>query len=348
LRSAARETDDTRKYATVPGQGISLDFGFIVKRSNDLACYETFLGLNGETAYLLLADHTMDMLFGIATVGKATPLAWLNRWFAQYRPSQVPFHYACMDGGGELANNGDVQKVMAHHDYAIIPTVSASSFQNSPGERPHQYIETGLQVMIRGANLDKKYWPFAFNYSLHISNAPPHDDRGVPFERFTGQHSSIKKYRTFGCLVIVKPPDKRNGKLESNFRPGFFLGFTGTLLQIYYWDLVSQQVKRAYTVKYDECSTVMDRPSPNSRHLRDAMDGKELSADTQESGAPAAFDMVSPQSPFIKLKWHSSLSFALYHSTIVHSQTYRIKSLARIKKIHIELRQRTCTKIIPH
>jgi hypothetical protein len=66
--------------------------------------------------------------------------------------------------------------------------------------------------------------------------------------------------------------------------------------------LVSHRVKRAYTVKYDECSTVMDRPSPNSRHLRDAMDGKDTPVDDQESGAPAAFDLVSSGYPFIKLK----------------------------------------------
>jgi hypothetical protein len=248
LRNAERGTGDTRNDATVPGQGISLDFGFIVQRSKDLACYEKFLGLNGETAYLLLANHKTEKLFGIATVGKAPPLSWMNRWLTQYQPSQVPFHYACMDGGDELANNGDVQKLLAQHGYILRPTAPASYFQNDPGKRPHQDIGAGLQVMLRGANLENKFWPFAFNYSLQISNVLPHGDRGVPFERFTGQRASIKKYRTFGCLVIVKPPDKRNGKLEVKFRRSFFLGFTGNLFQIYYWDLMSQHVKRAYTV----------------------------------------------------------------------------------------------------
>jgi hypothetical protein len=36
LRNAARGTGDTRRDATVAGQGISLDFGFIVQRSKDL------------------------------------------------------------------------------------------------------------------------------------------------------------------------------------------------------------------------------------------------------------------------------------------------------------------------
>jgi hypothetical protein len=138
--------------------------------------------------------------------------------------------------------------------------------------------------------------------SLHISNVLLHGDRGVPLERFTGQRASVEKYRTFGCLVIVKPPDKRNGEMEVNFRRGLFLGLTGTLLKIYYWELVSQRVKRAYTVKCDKCSTVIDWPSLNSRHICDAMDGKDLPVEAQESGAPASFDLVSSRSPFIKLK----------------------------------------------
>jgi hypothetical protein len=46
LRNASRGTGDTRKDATVPGKGISLDFGFIVQRSKDLARYKKILGLN--------------------------------------------------------------------------------------------------------------------------------------------------------------------------------------------------------------------------------------------------------------------------------------------------------------
>jgi hypothetical protein len=61
----------------------SRHFGFIVQRSKDLSGYEDFLGLNGESAYLLLGDYKMNMLFGIATVIKTPPLAWMNRWLSQ-------------------------------------------------------------------------------------------------------------------------------------------------------------------------------------------------------------------------------------------------------------------------
>jgi hypothetical protein len=86
--------------------------------------------------------------------------------------------------------------------------------------------------MLLGANLENKCWPFAFNYSIQIGNVLPHGDRGVPLELYTAQRGSVNKYWTFGCMVIVKQPNKINGKLEVNFRRGFLLGFTGTLLQI--------------------------------------------------------------------------------------------------------------------
>jgi hypothetical protein len=104
--------------------------------------------------------------------------------------------------------------IIAHHDYVIRPKALASSFQNAPGKRPYQDIGAAFQVMLHGANLENKFWPFAFNYALQISNILPHGYSGVPLEHFTGQHGSVKYDRTFGCLVIAKPPDRRNGKLE--------------------------------------------------------------------------------------------------------------------------------------
>jgi hypothetical protein len=73
IRNAKRGSGDTRKDAYVSGQGISLDFSFIVQHSKDLKRYEKFLGLDGESAYILLAYHKMGVLFGIAKVGNAPP-----------------------------------------------------------------------------------------------------------------------------------------------------------------------------------------------------------------------------------------------------------------------------------
>jgi hypothetical protein len=59
--------------------------------------------------------------------------------------------------------------------------------------------------------------------------------------------------------------------------------FTGTMTQIYYYDLETKHINTAYTVKYDE-------------------GGKYLALATTDSTAPWAFDLASTSSPFIKLK----------------------------------------------
>jgi hypothetical protein len=58
------------------------------------------VGLNGETAYFLIADHFSDLLWGITATGKSPPIAWLNRWFTQFHPGSATFRYAAMDEGG--------------------------------------------------------------------------------------------------------------------------------------------------------------------------------------------------------------------------------------------------------
>jgi hypothetical protein len=138
MRKSARVSGDTRHDATVLGQGVSMDFGFIVQRSKNVERFESFQGINGETAYLIVANHCTDVLWGIPTDGKAPPITWLNRWFAQYKPSAAPFYYAAMDEGGEMAKNPDFLRLLEHHGYDVRPTVPDSSFQNAPGERPHQ------------------------------------------------------------------------------------------------------------------------------------------------------------------------------------------------------------------
>jgi hypothetical protein len=79
MHKSARGTGDARRDDTMVGQGISMDFGFIVQHSKDPEHIENCVGLNGETAHLLLANHYSDLLWGLTTSGKRPPLAWLNR-----------------------------------------------------------------------------------------------------------------------------------------------------------------------------------------------------------------------------------------------------------------------------
>jgi hypothetical protein len=173
-RNANMVNRDTREDATVLEQGILMDFGFMVQSSKTPGRLECLSGHDGETAYLLLTCHKTDMMWGVATKGNKPPVAWLNRWFSQYHPTDVQHRYAAMDKGGELANDPEVMALLDKFDYAPRPTALDAYHQNAPAERLHKIIGNALRTMLTGANIDFKFWPYAFYYMMFLHNFLPH------------------------------------------------------------------------------------------------------------------------------------------------------------------------------
>jgi hypothetical protein len=99
MRNASQGTGNTHNHTTMVEQGISMDFGFIIQRSNNPTRFERFVGLNGETAYLFIVDHFGDLLWGLTTTDKSPPIDRLNCWSAQFCPHSATFHYAMDEGG---------------------------------------------------------------------------------------------------------------------------------------------------------------------------------------------------------------------------------------------------------
>jgi hypothetical protein len=301
MRNSQKGSRYKREDATVVGQGIGMDFGFIVQKSCNKEQYDKFHGINGETAYLLLVDHFLDRLWGIATDGKAPPLAWLNRWLSQYRPARVPDRYAVMDCGGELANNSEVLQLLEYHTYTPRPTALDSSHPKGPVENPHQYIGATLRSMIKGGDLEENLWPYAFYHFLLVHKFMHHGIKGSPYTRITGTRGDLSRMRVFGCLCLVRPPGKRNGKLVNRATPGRFMGYTGTLCKIYYQDLVTKRIKTALSVKLDESGAGLGPMTPNTQQLRDALDGKLLPHIDQDTRAPSELGLLIKNSPFLEL-----------------------------------------------
>jgi hypothetical protein len=180
MRNYQKGSRYTRDDATVVGQGIGMDFCFIVHTSYNKERYHTFCGINGETAYLLLVDHFSDRLWGIGTDGKAPQFPWLNRWLSQYHPARVPGQYSVMYYGGELANNGEVLQLLEYHTYTPRPMAPDSSHQNGPVENPHQYIGATLRSMLKGAGLLDNIWNYTFYHVLLFHQFLPHGIKGSP------------------------------------------------------------------------------------------------------------------------------------------------------------------------
>jgi len=147
-------------------------------------------------------------------ISKASPINWLRHFLTQNTP-KCDNKYIHLDQGGELYNDSDVKNLIHTFGYVIFPTGADASHQNGPVERAHRTLGDTMRALLTGANLDIKFWPYAFYHALRLSNALPHKGETMsPTEKATSRKENFTTLRTFGCRVWVRPPRGRTAKLR--------------------------------------------------------------------------------------------------------------------------------------
>ena len=199
LQKAARGQDST-KHATQAGQGIGVDFGFLVQSSSaDSKRVQCLQGLNGEVCYCLITDHYSGCLYGECFASKAPPIDFLNCWLLHDGLlKDIPNKYVCMDPGGDLGGCRAIVDLFENAGYVVEPTAPNSSHQNGPCECPHQTIGNALRVMLGGADLAPRFWPYAFHHFIRLYNVTPHGMKS----RLVRNPTSV----TFAYLDVVYMP----------------------------------------------------------------------------------------------------------------------------------------------
>ena len=196
--------NSTRK-ATRPFQGLSIDFSFSGTKSKNKDQQKDYVGINGETSWILVSDHFSRMLIGDTRISKASPINWLKKFLKTYSP-HCTNKYVVLDQGGELYGNPKVRKLFQQYDYAIHPTGADSSHQNGPVERNHQTMANHVRCLLDGANLDIKFWPYAFWHQIRILNGLVGSGQTKsPIQIALNQKENLCNFRTFGCRVWVRP-----------------------------------------------------------------------------------------------------------------------------------------------
>ncbi len=270
--------------ATEPLQGLSIDFGFVVQGSKDSKRTEEYTGLNGETCYCIISDHYSGMLYGKTFASKAPPIEWFTNWLTLHSSNAVKNKFVRFDPGGDLGNCREVLETFKRFGYEPQVTGADASHQNPFGERPHRVIGDRMRAMLLGAGLKSSFWPYAFRMIIRISNLEPHGQRKEsPIQIITGKKPNLKgRLRTFGCRVFARKSGGRTAKLSvEHSRPGIFLGYTGTMQSILYYDIRSDTVTTATHARFDEGMSDEIDPPPNVQQLRVAQ-GRPVPKDARE------------------------------------------------------------------
>jgi hypothetical protein len=338
LHKAARAATTTRR-ATQCFQGISIDFGFIVQSSNaDSTRIKRLQGMHGETCYCLIVDHFSGMLFGQCFRSKAPPIEFLTQWLATYGLSNtVPDRYVRFDLGGELGRCDEIIQIFRSTGYIVEPTAPDSSHQNGPGERPHRTIADAIRTMLAGASLPPKFWPYAFHHFLRLYNITVHGDKTAsPFELCSGRKPNLSLLRVFGCRVYALPSrPRRPDKITSDSRTGIFLGFAKSMNNIIYYDVVTETIKTAQHVIFDETMKDLDHPPPNARLLGTNLNG--INDDDFVDLTQNFPDLHICQSPFTKFE---TILISLDLDNLEHPFGFTYRQCERLRRPFIDSIQR--------
>ena len=287
----------TTRTATRPFQGLSIDFSFSGTASSDSSRATDFVGLNGETSWILITDHFTRYKYGDTRISKASPLHWLHHFLKTYSP-QCSDKYVYLDQGGELYQNPEVRRLFQRFGYQVRPTGADASNQNGPVERGHRSVANAIRALLTGANLPVKFWPYAFHHWLRIDNAiPSRDQSGSPVELAMGKRDDFTHFRTFGCRVWVRPPQRRRAKFVPNSRKGIFLGYIpNTTKNILWYDVETTRVKIARHARFDEGMNdlPLDALPPNVVHLQRLQSDQPFPAEDADVSVPQYSSRLNP------------------------------------------------------
>lgn len=286
---------NTTRTATVPYQGLSIDFSFAGAKSKNENRATDFVGFNGETCWILVSDHFSRMKHGDTRVTKASPLDWLETFLRNHAPN-CHGKYVFLDQGGELYANPKVVDLFKRFGYAIRPTGADASNQNGPVERGHLAVANGIRSLLGGANLDIHFWPYAFHHWLRIDNSiPSRDQTMAPLTIAHNIVDDFSAFRTFGCRVWVRPPGNRKAKFRISSKKGLFLGFMpNTTTNILWYDPETNRVKIAKHARFDEGMNdlPLEEVPPNVVHLQRTQFSVKLPIEKDFSSVPQ-FDIGS-------------------------------------------------------
>ena len=254
--------DGVTRTATEVGQGLSIDFSFAGQASKnsqdkDRSRINDYVGIHGETCYLLLHDHASEKLHGVCRQSKAPPIAWLRRWLKKNVSSDVKDRYVFMDQGGELYKSKAIRDLFEKEfDYEIRVTGTAAHHQNGLVERSNQIVDRAIRAMLIGAGLEIKFWPYAFYHFLRLKNSvlPRREADMSAHQKLTGKKDDMSLLRTFGCRIWVKILAWKNkAKYVQDTKKGIFLGYrNNTLKNVIWYDPDTRRVKYGYHVRFDE------------------------------------------------------------------------------------------------
>ena len=128
--------------------------------------------------------------------------------------------------------------------------------QNGIAERYWRTVQTMAHCLLETAQLDLRYWAFAFAHAAYLKNRVPHSgiDFEIPYQRLTGRQPDLSDVRIFGCKAFAFIDPNLRKKLDPKAQELLYVGHDATSKSYLLWDLAGRTVVKSGMATFYEDS----------------------------------------------------------------------------------------------
>ena len=129
------------------------------------------------------------------------------------------------DNGSEFLAS-ELQEFLTESGIISQRTVPYTAHQNGTAERRIRTLSEAVTVNLLQANLQRRYWGYAWLYATHTLNRLPttaNDNSSSPYEILNKRKPKISYFRPFGCLCFAQAENLK--KFQPRAYECLFLGY---------------------------------------------------------------------------------------------------------------------------
>ena len=116
---------------------------------------------------------------------------------------------------------------LAHKGIACQTTNPYTPQQNGVAERRNGIIKEKSRCLLRGANLNAKFWQEAAAMAVYLMNMTYSESlKDIPYRKWTGKDPDTSRARTFGCIAFRTIPSDEYTSFDKRGSECIFTGYT--------------------------------------------------------------------------------------------------------------------------
>lgn len=252
-----------------PGEQLHVDWCFIGEPS-----------IRGHTSILCIKCANTHKVWCFPCTTKRSPLEIVRFVIKFLEKDGIFIPQIRVDEDGALANSAEFCKLLLANNITLQTTGGYSSDLNGNVEVLNKVLKRGTGAILASSGIPLPFWCYAVVHFACLLNflSYNHDKSKTAYEAWYNKKPRWSDFRIFGCdIYVVTETTSKNDLIKANHHR--FLGWGASTALVHYLDSVTNTIKRARHIYFDDhsSSTAEAEQSPGAHLIKnDGVDAPSI------------------------------------------------------------------------